>query len=288
MILNQFDTRVIICKGEFANITTPQTTIKEYTSYVPAITENLEVITPNGLNRSTTIIENFNPSDLKKGFIEKIMDCKYIKRYDAQSGSYEFIVVFEDFTSPRYEYDLYDISIRVNGVHIESKYVFLDVGADQKISALISVARNLVRELNEVELIFSHKTDNANAYGWVYEIEDYTDEQLMSVGANDIYDFKTSDAFNNARSASTFSLVNNQTTVNKYKDISFTEDHSDISIYDNIGDVGGNERYMIVRISETEDMIQIERYVDCILESKRTSFADDVNKFFYEFTGRMI
>jgi len=233
MILNQFDTRIIICKGEFAKVDEPQTITKEYTSYISAITEDLEIITPNGLSASTVLIDDFNPDKLKKGFVERVIDCKYVKRYDATTRSYEFILVLEDYTTPRYEYDLYDIKFRVNGENIADKYVFLDVDpSTQYISAMISIRREIVRELNEVEIIFSHKTENANAYSWMYEIESYTTEELLSVLANDVYDFKTTDAFIEAKSDSTFSVVNNQTHINSYKDISFTEDHSDASIYD--------------------------------------------------------
>jgi hypothetical protein len=289
MILNEFDTSVIICKGEFSKAESSLIK-KEYVTETPAVTKDLKLINPYGLAKDSVVLDEFNPNtDIMRGFLEKILDLPYTKRYNSKIKVYEFIISVNNYACSRYTYGDYDIYVSVNNTMIDSQYTKITENpSTQKISLEISVKLNDLRQLNEVGLFFKHKTQSADAYCWNYEIESYTDEELLSLPANDIMEFKVGETYDDQIIESTYSNVAGQTSTNEYKTISFSEDHSDISIYDAIGNVGDDERYLIVRLAYDGKTFHKEKYIDCILESKTYDTNEKSNKFYYEFYGRKI
>lgn len=289
MILNEFDTSVIICKGEFSKAETSSIK-KEYITRTPAITKDLKLINPYGLANDSIVLDEFDSTtDIMRGFCEKILDLPYIKRYNSKIKLYEFIISINNYACSRYTYGEYDIYVSVNNSMIDPEYVKITENpSTQKISLEISVKLNDLKQLNEVALFFKHKTQSADAYCWNYEIESYDDDKLFSLSANDVTEFKVGEVYDDQIIENTYSNVTQQTNTNEYKTISFSEDHSDISIYDTIGEVGDDERYFIVRLAYDGETFHKEKYIDCILESKTYDTNEKSNKFYYEFYGRKI
>lgn len=274
MITNQSDSRVIICQAQYQEIITQERKSPITTGQAAINLSNNKILNPNGFSSLPNTESNFDKANVSSVVVDKIYNLPYVKKKTPNSDKTKYYIWLENKAS-----DLPNIQeIKINNTTIRDTQ-YLSIGDD----LLIRCEPQVLKELNTAVVVKAYASD-ITTYGWVYDLDNLTQDELLSYPSMDIFDFSISEDNATIIENGSFHEVSARDVIEQNYKISFTEYDSDSATYNILSTNPTSSKYAIFRITTLEDEVIIDKYYDCVLQNYNKSEGTDVNRYTYDFS----